>query len=67
MSNGHEWTKHQGRFNIFPLDSYDFFIGMDRLDQHHTILVYHNKEFTCWDRKGNLRKVHEIPRVINVK
>ena len=43
--------------NIFPLGSYDFLIGMDWLDQHHAILYYHNKEFTCLDEEGSLRKL----------
>jgi hypothetical protein len=30
--------------NILPLGSYDFIIGMDWLDQHHTLLEYHNKD-----------------------
>jgi hypothetical protein len=43
--------------NIFPLGSYDFLIGMDWLDQHHALLDYHNKAFTCLDEEGKLRKV----------
>jgi hypothetical protein len=43
--------------NVLPLGSYEFPIGMDWLDQHHAILDYHNKEFTCLDEEGNLRKV----------
>jgi hypothetical protein len=44
-------------FNILPLGSYDCLIGMDWMDQHHTILDCHNKEFTCLDEEGSLRKV----------
>jgi hypothetical protein len=33
-------------FNISPLGSYDYLIGMDWLEQHHSILYCHNKEFT---------------------
>jgi hypothetical protein len=29
--------------NILHLGSYDFLIGMDWLDQHHTLLDFHNK------------------------
>jgi hypothetical protein len=36
-------------FNIFPLGSYDFLIGMDWLDQHHVILDCHKNAFTCLD------------------
>jgi hypothetical protein len=43
--------------NILPLGSYDYLIGMDWLDQHHTLLDYHNKEFTCLDEEGKIRKV----------
>jgi hypothetical protein len=47
----------RGDLNIFPLGSYDYLIGMDWLDQHHAILDYHNKEFTCLDEEVILRKV----------
>jgi hypothetical protein len=30
-------------FDILPLGSYEFLIGMDWLDQHHAILDYHKK------------------------
>jgi hypothetical protein len=43
--------------NILPLGSYDCLIGMDWLDQHHTLLDCQNKEFTCLDEEGKLRKV----------
>jgi hypothetical protein len=48
--------------NILPLGSYDCLIGMDWLDQHHTTLEFCNKEFTCLDEEGTLRKVQGIPR-----
>jgi hypothetical protein len=38
-------TKHD--LNIIPLGSSDCLIGMDWLDQHHAMLDYYNKEFTC--------------------
>jgi hypothetical protein len=53
--------------NIFPLGSYDSLIDIDLLDQHHAILDYHNKEFTCLDEKGNLRTVQGIPREVTIK
>jgi hypothetical protein len=43
--------------NILSLGSYDCLIGMDWLDQHRSILVCHNKAFTCLDEDGNQRKV----------
>jgi hypothetical protein len=43
--------------NIFPLGSYDYLIGMDWLDQHHSILDFHNKAFTFVDEEGNSRVV----------
>ena len=52
--------------NILSLDSYDFLIGMDWLDQHHAILDFHNKAFTCLDEEENLRAVQGIPRAITV-
>jgi hypothetical protein len=53
-------------FNIIPLGSYDFLIGMDCLDPHHVILNFYNKEFTCLDEEGNLRTIQGITRVVTV-
>jgi hypothetical protein len=53
--------------NILPLGSYECLIGMDWLDQHHDIIEYHNKEFTCLDEDGNQRKVQGIPREISIR
>jgi hypothetical protein len=53
--------------NILPLGSYDFLIGMDWLDQHHAILDCHNKEFTCLDEEGTLRKVQGIHRSVTIR
>jgi hypothetical protein len=53
--------------NILPLGSYDYLIGMDWLDQHHAILDYHNKAFTCLDEEGNVRKVQGIPRAVTIR
>jgi hypothetical protein len=53
--------------NVLPLCSYDFLIGMDWLDQHHAILDYHNKEFTCLDEEENHIIVQGIPRVVSTK
>jgi hypothetical protein len=53
--------------NILPLDYYDCLIGMDWLDQHHAILDYHNKAFTCLDEEGSLKKVQGIPRAVNIR
>jgi hypothetical protein len=39
--------------NFFSFGSYDFLIGMDWCDQHHTILDCHNKAFTFLDEEGN--------------
>ena len=47
----------RAELNILPLGSYDCLIGMDWLDQNHALLDYHNKEFTCLDEEGKLRKV----------
>jgi hypothetical protein len=53
--------------NILPLGSYDCLIGMDWLDQHHALLDYHNKAFTCLDEEGKLRKVQGIPRAVTIR
>jgi hypothetical protein len=53
--------------NIFRLGSYDCLIRMDWLDQHHTLLDYHNKEFTCLDEAGKLRRVQGIPREVTIR
>jgi hypothetical protein len=52
--------------NIIPLDSYDFLIGMDWLDEHHVVLYCYNKAFTCLDEEGNLITVRGIPRVVTI-
>jgi hypothetical protein len=57
----------QADLNILPLGSYDCLIGMDWLDQHHALLDCHNKEFTCFDEEGKLRKVHGIPREVTIR
>jgi hypothetical protein len=33
-------------FNIIPLGSYDFLIGMDSLDEHQVVLECYNKAFS---------------------
>jgi hypothetical protein len=53
--------------NIMPLSSYDCLIGMDWLDQHHTILDCRNKEFTCLNEEGNQRKVQGIPKAVAIR
>jgi hypothetical protein len=53
--------------NILPLGSYDYLIGMDWLDQHHALVDYHNKAFTCLDEEGKLRKVQGIPKAVTIK
>jgi hypothetical protein len=53
--------------NILPIGSYDYLIGMDCLDQHHVVLDYHNKAFTCLDEEGNLWKVQGIPREVTIR
>jgi hypothetical protein len=52
---------------ILPLGSYDCLIGMDWLDQHHAMLDYHSKEFTCLDEEGNLRKAQGISRAVTIR
>jgi hypothetical protein len=53
--------------NILPLGSYDCLIGMDWLDQHHALLDYHNKKFTCLDEEENQKTVQGIPRAVAVR
>ena len=53
--------------NVFPLGSYDCLIGMDWLDQHHALLDFHNKRFTCLDEEGNQVIIQGIPRVVVVR
>jgi hypothetical protein len=53
--------------SIFPLVSYGCLIGIDWLDQHHAILDYRNKEFTCLDEEGNHKKFEGIPMAVTVK
>jgi hypothetical protein len=53
--------------NILPLGSYDCLIGMDWLDQHHAILDFLNKAFTCLDEQGNWKIVQGIPRSVAIR
>jgi hypothetical protein len=55
------------KLNILPLGSYDCLIGMEWLDQHHSLLDYCNKNFTCLDEEGNQKTVQGIPRVAVVR
>jgi hypothetical protein len=52
----------RAELNILPLGSYECLIGMDWLDQHHSILDCRNKAFTFLDEEGNPTKVKGIPR-----
>jgi hypothetical protein len=52
--------------NILPLGSYDCLIGMDWLEQHHVILDYHNKSFTCLNEEGKPRTIQRIPKEVTV-
>jgi hypothetical protein len=47
----------KANFNIIPLGSYDFLIGMEWLEQHHALLYFYNNYFTCLDEEGNLRNI----------
>jgi hypothetical protein len=40
---------------------------MDWLDQHHAVLNYYNKEFTCLDEEGNLSVVQGIQIVVTIR
>jgi hypothetical protein len=57
----------KAELNILPLGSYDCLIGMDWLDQHHAILDYCNKAFTCMDEEGNQKIVQGIPRDVAIR
>ena len=57
----------KAELNVLPLGSYDCLIGMDWLEQHHAILDYCNKAFTCLDEEENQRTVQGIPRAVVVR
>jgi hypothetical protein len=57
----------KAELNIMPLGSYDYLIGMDWLDQHHAILDYRKKAFTCLNEEGNRRTVQRIPRAVAIR
>jgi hypothetical protein len=57
----------KAELNILPLGSYDCLIGMDWLDQHHSLLDCRNKRFTCLDEEGNQVIVQGIPRAVAVR
>jgi hypothetical protein len=40
---------------------------MDWLDKHHVFLDFYKKAFTFLYEEGYLRKLQEIPRVVNVR
>jgi len=54
-------------FNIIPLGSYDFLIGMDSLDEHQVVIECYNKAFTWMYEEGNLRTIQVIPRAITIR
>jgi hypothetical protein len=53
--------------NILTLGSYVCLIGMDWFDQHHVVLVCHNKAFTFLNEEGNPGKIQGIPREVIVQ
>jgi hypothetical protein len=57
----------KAELNILPLGSYDCLIGMDWLDQHHSLMDFHNKRFTCLNKEGNQVTVQGIPRAMAVR
>jgi hypothetical protein len=57
----------KAELNVLPSGSYDYLIGMDWLDQHHALLEYHNKRFTCLDEEGSQKTVQGIPRVVAIR
>jgi hypothetical protein len=52
--------------NIIPLGYHDILIGMYWLDQHHVVLDFHNKTFTCLVEEGKQSTVKGIPRPISI-
>ena len=50
--------------NVLPLGSYDILIGMDWAGAHREKLDCYNRTFECLDKKGNLRVVKGILKVI---
>jgi hypothetical protein len=57
----------KAELNIMPLGSYDCLIGMEWLDQHHALLDFHNKRFTCLNEEGNRVTIQGIPRAVAVR
>jgi hypothetical protein len=57
----------KAELNVLPLGSYDYLIGMDWLDQHHALLNYHKKRFTCPDEEGMRKTVQGIPRAMAIR
>jgi hypothetical protein len=53
--------------NIIHLGSYDCLIGIDWLDQHHSIIDYYNKEFTFLNEEGILGTIQVIPRAVTIR
>jgi hypothetical protein len=57
----------KAELNILHLGSYDCLIGMDWLDQHHALLDFRNKRFTCLNEEGNQVTVQGIPRAVAIR
>jgi hypothetical protein len=57
----------KAELNTFPLGSYDCLIRMDWLDQHHALLDFRNKRFTCLNEEENPVTVQGIPRAMAVR
>jgi hypothetical protein len=53
--------------NIIPLGSYECLSGMDWLEDHHCILYFYKKSFTCLDTEGKLRTIQGIPREVTLR
>jgi hypothetical protein len=57
----------KAELNILPLGSYDCLIGMDWLDQHHALLDFRNKRFTCLNEERNQVTIQGIHRAMVVR
>ena len=59
--------KTQVKLNVFPLGSYDVFIGMDWLERQQVVLNCFQKIFTCLNDKVEIITVKAIPMKVSVR
>lgn len=63
----HEWVDDNGRFEYFPMGSYDVIISMNFLETHGLVTNCLNKTFTCINELGEHMTIVGFHRVVLVQ